>query len=210
MDQFEEESTEQPWRAQDAFDKQHPELPPSAGKPPLNSEQRESCRLYFGAIARFVAATEAIEGDGISRAARLIVGRPHYKYSIAVVPPLQEVAPLLAAIRECEARPFRIISYEDESGKVFNCSFFTDEHQHMHSWISWLSENALSADGKFYECMSLAAAEGQPLPSPDTLLFGRGTEVLKDTRFGENLMGMAINFSRQVPVDHEQRGGRLR
>ena len=84
MDQFEEESSA--WCAQDAFDKQHPELPPSAGKPPLNSvsEQRESCRLYFGAIARFVAATEAIEGDGISRAARLIVGRPHYKYPIAV------------------------------------------------------------------------------------------------------------------------------
>ena len=48
----------------------------------------------------------------------MIVGRPLFKYPIAVVPPPEEVAPLLSAIRSCECRPFRIISFADEMGKV--------------------------------------------------------------------------------------------
>ena len=48
----------------------------------------------------------------------MIVGRPLFKYPIAVVPPPEEVAPLLSAIRNCECRPFRIISFADEMGKV--------------------------------------------------------------------------------------------
>ena len=63
----------------------------------------------------------------------MIVGQPRYKYPIAVVPPPKEVAELLSAIRSCESRPFRIVSYEEDSGKVFNCSFFNDA-DHMHSW----------------------------------------------------------------------------
>lgn len=132
----------------------------------------------------------------------MIVGRPAYKYPIAVAPPPQEVAPLFLAIRATEARPFRIISYEDESGKVFNCSFFNDE-SHMHSWIAWLSENALLDGSPYNECMR-AVADADALPTPATLLFGRGTHVLTDTRFGEYQAGMAINFSRQVPLDASQ------
>ena len=37
-------------------------------------------------------------------------------------------------------RPFRIISYEDEAGRVFNCSFF-DNPTKMHEWLEWLQEN---------------------------------------------------------------------
>ena len=133
----------------------------------------------------------------------MIVGRPAYKYPIAVVPPPPEVAPLLSAIRACEVRPFRIISYVEESGKVFNCSFFNDE-AHMRSWITWLSENALVDGSPYNECMRSAAADAGALPTPATLLFGSGTEVLTDTRFGEYQAGMAINFSRQVPLDAAQ------
>lgn len=52
----------------------------------------------------------------------MVIGKPRYQYPIAVVPTPKEVAPLLTAIRSCEARPFRIISYADEAGSVFNCS----------------------------------------------------------------------------------------
>ena len=132
----------------------------------------------------------------------MIVGRPSYKYPIAVVPPPEEVAPLMSAIRECEARPFRIISYMEDSGRVFNSSFFNDE-SHMNAWISWLSENALMPGSRFHECMLNAAADSDALPSSSTLLFGHGNTVLTDTRFGEYQIGMAINFSRQVPVSSD-------
>jgi len=133
----------------------------------------------------------------------MIVGKPAYKYPIAVVPPPSTVAPLLAAIRQCDVRPFRIVSHEDESGKVFNCSFFNDE-EHMKAWVAWLSENALTLDSPFHECMLGAVADVADLPTPDTLLFGSGTTVLTDTRFGEYQVGMAMNFSRQVPLNAEQ------
>jgi len=126
----------------------------------------------------------------------MIVGQPRYHYAIAVVPPPAEVAPLFAAIRACDHRPFRIVSYEDEAGKVFNCSFFNDA-SHMQAWLAWLDENALSSDSPYHESMVSAAAE---VPSSADLLFGKGTRVFKDTRFGEYQVGMAINFSRQVPV----------
>ena len=52
----------------------------------------------------------------------MIIGQPSFKYPIAVIPPPPEVAPLLAAIRSCDVRPFRIISYVEESGRAFNCA----------------------------------------------------------------------------------------
>jgi len=133
----------------------------------------------------------------------MIVGRPAYRYPIAVVPPPAEVAPLLQAIRECEARPFRIISYLEDSGKVFNCSFF-DDRVHMREWLSWLATNALSADSRFHKCMARAVADADALPTAETLLFAHGTTVLADTRLGEYHPGMAINFTRQVPRGAEQ------
>jgi len=141
----------------------------------------------------------------MSKGRCMIVGRPLFKYPIAVVPPPEPVRPLLSAIRECESRPFRIISYEQESGKVFNCSFFNDE-AHMHSWLSWLEEHALTPGSKYHVCLADATASGAAdmLPTPSTLLFGRGTEVLTDTRFGEYQVGMAINFSRQLPLGTAQ------
>ena len=37
----------------------------------------------------------------------------------------------------------------------------------------------------------------------ESLLFGRGTHLLTDTRFGEYQVGMSINFSRQLPLSSE-------
>jgi len=133
----------------------------------------------------------------------MIIGRPSYKYPIAVVPPPAEVASLLAAIRKCDCRPFRIVSHEDAAGNVFNCSFFNDEY-HMRAWITWLSENALTPQSPFHACMKSAVTDADSLPTADTLLFGSGTTVLTDTRFGEYHVGMAMNFTRQVPLDAEQ------
>jgi len=128
----------------------------------------------------------------------MIVGKPLYRYPIAVVPPPPEVAPLLTAIRECEARPFRIISYEEAgTGKVFNCSFLRDG-AHLHDWLAWLGENALEEGSPYHKCMFEAASDSA-LPTRDSLLFAQGTSVLTDTRYGEYQVGMAINFSRQVP-----------
>lgn len=132
----------------------------------------------------------------------MIVGRPLYKYPIAVVPPASEVRPLFEAIRACEVRPFRIVSHEDENGQVFNCSFFDDEDK-MRGWIDWLSENALTPGSQFHSCM-VDATEGQALPNSQNLLFGRGTTVLADTRFGEYQLGMTSCFTRQVPCDEQR------
>ena len=59
----------------------------------------------------------------------MILGKPWWRYPLAVVPPEPQVAPLITAIRQLEEerRPFRIISHEDEAGRVFNASFFDDE-----------------------------------------------------------------------------------
>ena len=133
----------------------------------------------------------------------MIVGKPRYKYPIAVVPPPPDVASLFSAIRECESRPFRIISYEDEAGRVFNCSFF-DNPQKMHEWLEWLDSNALQPGSPFYEGFAKATDGADEIPTPSTLLFGRGTELLADTRFGEYQVGMSIVFTRQIPKDAEQ------
>ena len=113
----------------------------------------------------------------------MIVGAPFWRYFIAVVPPEPQVAELIAAIRENESRPFRIISHVDQvrdahlrarcmhrhrcgedpcrhasllsrpalcralcsqEGKVFNASFFDDPDK-MRAFLSWYSDNELSA-----------------------------------------------------------------
>ena len=68
----------------------------------------------------------------------MIVGKPFWNYPIAVVPPRTEVAPLITAIRALDrsARPFRIISHEDDTGRVFNASFF-DDQQTMDAFLAW-------------------------------------------------------------------------
>lgn len=165
------------------------------------------------AVRAFSAAAEIRVPDHLKKFTHLtipmpagrcmIVGKPLYRYPIAVVPPPPEVAPLLTAIRESEARPFRIISYEEAgTGKVFNCSFLRDA-AHLDSWLSWLGENALEEGSPFHKCMFDAASDSA-LPSRDTLLFAQGASVLTDTRFGEYQVGMAINFSRQVPLGAEE------
>ena len=91
------------------------------------------------------------------------------------------------AIRECECRPFRIVSNEDENGRVFNASFFDDEDK-MRRWVDWLTENALTPGSKYHEHMMEATAgvSGDELPSSgQNLLFGRGVDEIADTRFGE-------------------------
>jgi len=133
----------------------------------------------------------------------MVIGKPRYQYPIAEVPAPKEVAPLLTAIRSCEARPFRIISYADEAGSVFNCSFFNDDG-HMQTWLAWLTENALMPGSQFHDCMVNAVGDTDSLPTSETLLFGRGTKVLTDTRFGEYSVGMTVNFSRQTPLDEEK------
>lgn len=47
-------------------------------------------------------------------------------------------------------------------------------------------------------CLTSAAAAPAVLPTASSLLFGKGTEVLADTRFGEYQLGMAVRYSRQV------------
>ena len=54
----------------------------------------------------------------------------------------------------------------------------------MRGWIEWLSDNALTAGSQFHECVRSAMPEDEPLPTADTLLFGRGTDVLKALALG--------------------------
>ena len=117
----------------------------------------------------------------------MIVGAPFWRYFLAVVPPEPEVAPLINAIRELDVRPFRIISHVDEVGKVFNASFFENEAT-MNAFLEWYALNALAPGTKYSAC--LAAASGGGLPTKESLLFGQGTRVLADTRFGEFQLGM--------------------
>jgi hypothetical protein len=138
--------------------------------------------------------TTFVGGEGC-----MIIGKPLYKYPIATWPPPEQVRPLFDAIRECEHRPFRIVSYEDDEGRVFNSSFFEDETR-MRGWLSWLADNALSPGGKYHDCMIQSMAGGS-IPQPSDLLFGRALKMIADTRFGEYQVGMAACFTRQVPGD---------
>jgi len=126
----------------------------------------------------------------------MIVGRPIWRYPLADVrQPQSEVAPLITAIRDLpsESRPFRMVSHEDATSQVFNASFFVDEPT-MNSFLQWYDENALNPSGPYHECLKAPAAD--EVPTPETLLFGAGTSVLADTRFGEYQLGMAVRYSR--------------
>jgi len=136
----------------------------------------------------------------------MIIGNPFWRYPLAVVPPEAAVAPLISAIRELDPtmRPFRIVSHEDESGRVFNASFF-DTEDSMHRFLDWYGENALDRSCQYHACLAPAAAVEMELPTPGTLLFGAGNNVLGDTRFGEYQLGMAVRYSRQVLRSAEMR-----
>jgi len=131
----------------------------------------------------------------------MIVGAPFWQYFLAVVPPEPEVAPLITALRELDVRPFRILSHVDESGKVFNASFF-DSAEKMDSFLEWYAANALEPGSKYHHCLASAAPEGDSLPTAQSLLFSKGSTVLADTRFGEYQLGMAVRYSCYTPRDH--------
>jgi len=130
----------------------------------------------------------------------MIVGAPFWQYFLAVVPPEPAVAPLIAALRELEVRPYRIISHVDDQGKVFNASFF-DSVEKMNEFLEWYGANALTPGSAFHSCLTNAAPKDGPLPTPGSLLFGKGVNVLADTRFGEYQLGMVVRFNRQVLRD---------
>jgi len=126
----------------------------------------------------------------------MAIGNPFWAYPIAIVGDnaiASQVSPLVAAIREAPQRPIRIITHEDESGRVFNCSFFKDE-QTMHGFLDWYATNALCPDGPYHHCLQGAAADKGGLPTRESLVFGSGSSVLADTRFGEYQLGMAVRY----------------
>jgi len=125
----------------------------------------------------------------------MIVANPFWRYPIALAKPTVEVSPLIEAIRRLDVRPFRIISHEQEDGKVFNAAFFEDKAC-MDGFLEWYAAEALHADGKYQSGLAHALAPGESLPTPGSLLFGKGAELLADTRFGEYQLGMAVRYSR--------------
>jgi len=125
----------------------------------------------------------------------MIVANPFWRYPIALAKPTLEVSPLIEAIRRLDVRPFRIVSHEREDGKVFNAAFFEDQAC-MQGFLKWYGAEALSKDGAYQAGLSHALAPGEALPTSETLLFGKGSELLADTRFGEYQLGMAVRYSR--------------
>ena len=63
---------------------------------------------------------------------------------------------------------------------MFNCSRCRGRTEDS----SWYGKKALSPDGELHHCLKPAACD-KMLPTPDTLLFGTGSQVLADTRFGD-------------------------
>ena len=126
----------------------------------------------------------------------MAITNPFWAYPIAVVGDsaiASQVSPLVSAIREAPQRPIRIITHADESGRVFNCSFFDDEET-MNGFLDWYGENALHPDGPYHHCLQGAAADKAGLPTRETLIFGSGSRMLADTRFGEYQLGMAVRY----------------
>jgi len=134
----------------------------------------------------------------------MIVGRPFWRYPLAVVPPQPDVSPLITAIRDLPStsRPFRIVSHEDASGRVFNASVF-DDAPTMQNFLEWYGEHALDATGAYHHCLKAPAAD--EVPTRATLLFSAGNTVLADTRFGEYQLGMAVRYSRYTLRSAEAR-----
>ena len=95
----------------------------------------------------------------------------------------------------------------------------------MDGFLEWYAAEALQEGGKFQSGLAHALAPGESLPTPSLLLFGKGVELLADTRcerraayrrgvcrahhtrafraavcsggrFGEYQLGMAVRYSR--------------
>ena len=74
----------------------------------------------------------------VSAATAMIVGRPLWRYPLALARPEPTMAPLLQAIHELPTsrRPFRIVSHEAEDGRVFNSTFF-ESAGHASEFLDW-------------------------------------------------------------------------
>lgn len=179
-------------------------LAADAAPPRKATMRRVLSSLTFDAVPPHLSAHIGLKTSMQGRC--MIIGRPLWKYPLAVVPPEPTFAPLLSAIRGLESsmRPFRIVTHEDTAGNVFNASFFTDE-ANMNNWLEWLKVNALDPAGEFHTCLAPSAAESSALPTRETLLFGEGHHALADTRFGEFQLGMTARYSRYVLRDAEMR-----
>jgi len=127
----------------------------------------------------------------------MIVAHPFWSYAVATAKPTAEVAPLIEAFKTLDVRPFRIVSHESEDGKVFNAAFFEDKET-MQGFLEWYAAEALLPGGTYQKGLTHALAPGESLPTPETLLFGKGVQLLADTRFGEYQLGMAVRYSRGV------------
>ena len=66
----------------------------------------------------------------------------------------------------------------------------------MEGFLEWYAAEALTPAGEYQTGLAHALAPGEQLPTAETLLFGRGVELLADTRFGEYQLGMAVRYSR--------------
>lgn len=68
----------------------------------------------------------------------MIVGRPLWRYALAVARPEPQMAPLIEAITALpsDRRPFRIVSHDVEDGRVFNSAFF-DSTDHASAFLAW-------------------------------------------------------------------------
>jgi len=141
-----------------------------------------------------LSTSTLVPATGVSSKTCIIVGNPFWRYPIAVSPPAAATRPLLEGIRAFEHRPYRIISHVAEDGRVFNASFF-DSAQSMREFVDWYAKNALEPGSPYHSSLADAAAPGTPLPTAESLLFGRAEQVLHDTRFGEYQLGMAVRYS---------------
>jgi len=154
-------------------------------------------QILFSLTGMRRAARRALSSDTLYTSAKsstaMIVGHPFWRYPIAVQPPEPAARPLLEAMRNLEDRPYRIISHYAEDGKVFNASVFVSDEK-MRSFLRWYDSNALQPGSMYHGCLT-DAASGEALPTADSLLFGTGTQVLDDTRFGEYQLGMAVRYS---------------
>lgn len=68
----------------------------------------------------------------------MIVGRPFWRYPLAVAKPEPGMRPLMDAITALplDRRPFRIVSHEAEDGRVFNSTFFESD-AHASEFLEW-------------------------------------------------------------------------
>lgn len=68
----------------------------------------------------------------------------------------------------------------------------------MDGFLSWYKADVLEPGAPYHACITASLTDGAAVPTPASLLFGSGVEVLADTRFGEYQLGMAVRYSRGV------------